>query len=46
LLLVMVTLAPLEVPPPGEGLMTVTLALPALAISPAVTVAVSWVELT
>ena len=36
----------LEVPPPGAGLKTVTLALPGLPMSPAGTDAVSWVALT
>ena len=36
----------LDVPPPGAGLKTVTLAVPALAMSPAGTEAVSWVALT
>jgi hypothetical protein len=36
----------LDVPPPGAGLETVTVAAPAAAISAAVIAAVSWVELT
>ena len=32
----------LEVPPPGVGLNAVTLAVPAVAMSPEVMVAVSW----
>ena len=36
----------LDVPPPGVGLKTDTLALPALLMSPAGTDAVSWVALT
>ena len=44
--LLIVKVAALEVPPPGAGLKTVTLALPAPAMSPAGTAAVSWVALT
>src|ERR1035441_779388 len=36
----------LEVPPPGAGECTVMVVVPALAISAAVTCAVSWVALT
>ncbi len=43
---VMVKLSVLEVPPPGDGLKTVTAATPALAMSPAGIEAVSWVALT
>src|SRR5690242_16648703 len=43
---VIVKFAALEVPPPGGGLMTVTCALPALAISPAKIAAVSCPEFT
>ena len=35
-----------DVPPPGAGFVTVTLAVPAVAISAAVIAAVSWVALT
>ena len=35
-----------DVPPPGAGLVTVTFAVPAVAISVAVTAAVNWVALT
>jgi hypothetical protein len=35
-----------DVPPPGVGLVTVTVAVPAVAISAAVIAAVSWVALT
>lgn len=38
--------ATFEVPPPGAGLVTVMLAIPAEAMSVVVIVAVSWVELT
>ena len=41
---VMVKLSVLEVPPPGDGLKTVTAATPALAMSPAGIEAVSRVE--
>ena len=44
--LVMAKVAALEVPPPGAGLVTVTEAVPALAIFAAGTVTVSWVLLT
>jgi hypothetical protein len=40
----MVKVRALEVPPPGDGLKTVTLAVPAVAISVAGMDAVSWVE--
>ena len=46
LALLIVNAFALEVPPPGAGLKTVTLALPALAMSPAGTDAVSCVALT
>src|SRR5881409_3056428 len=43
---VMVKLSVLEVPPPGDGLKTVTAAVPALAMSLAGIEAVSWLALT
>ena len=46
LLAVIVKLAPLEVPPPGAGLKTVTVAVPAVAMSAAVMAAVTCVAET
>ena len=46
LLLLIVKVAALDVPPPGLGLTTVTLAVPALVMSAAGTWAVSLVALT
>jgi hypothetical protein len=46
LALLMSNTAPLDAPPPGDGLLTVTVAVPALATSDAGTDAVSWVSLT
>jgi hypothetical protein len=43
---VIVKFTPLDVPPPGAGLNTVTLAVPAVAMSAARIVAVNWVALT
>ena len=43
---VMVKVNPPEVPPPGVGLKTVTVAVPAVAMSVAGIAAVSWVEET
>ena len=42
----MVNVCALDVPPPGVGFTTVIEAVPEVAIRPAVTVAVSWVEET
>lgn len=42
--LVTVNVSAFDDPPPGDGLVTVTVRAPALTISPPVTVAVSWVE--
>ena len=42
---VIVKATELEIPPPGEGLKTVTAALPALAMSPAGMEAVNWLAL-
>jgi hypothetical protein len=42
--LLIVKVRPLEVPPPGAGLNTVTEAVPAIAMSAAVIAAVNWVE--
>jgi len=44
--LVIVNVCPFDVPPPGEGLVVVTVAVPAVVRYPAGTVAVSEVELT
>jgi hypothetical protein len=44
--LLTVKVCALEVPPPGVELKTVTLAVPAVPMSPAPIEAVNWVELT
>jgi hypothetical protein len=44
--LVMVKLIAFEVPPPGAGLVTVTAALPAVAMAAAEIAAANWVALT